>query len=198
MPIAAPLVIGAATLGAGALAAGASKSAANTAAQAQATANNQAIAMNEPWRLAGEQALGQQGDLLGLNGAQPQQAGIDSLKASPLYQSLFANGQEAIMANAAATGGLRGGNAQRSLADFSRDTLAQTIQQQVANLGNVSGRGQQAAAVTGNIAQDTGQAQAGASLAGGAANIGFIKDVLGAVTGVASNKGVQDWAGKLF
>ena len=60
---------------------------------------------------------------------------IASLKESPLYQSLYSTGEEALLANASATGGLRGGNTQTGLADFGRDTLASVIQQQLANYG---------------------------------------------------------------
>lgn len=220
MPVAAPLIIGAATIGGGALAAGAAKSAANTAANAQTAMNDKAIAVQRgqydqtrsdlmPWQDAGRAALAGQGDLVGLNGANPQQASINNLKQSPLYQSLFGNGQELLTANASATGGLRGGNTQRSLADFGRDTLAQTIQQQIANFGSISQQGQQAATSTGQFGanaanqisgldQNSGSAQAGAANAVGAANIGFIKDALGAFTGAAGNKDVQNWVGKLF
>ena len=220
MPVAAPLIIGAATIGGGAIAAGAAKSSANKAAAAQTAMNDKAIAAQQqqydqtrqdlmPWMQMGQSAAGAQGNLIGLNGFEKQQASINELKQSPLYQSLFGNGQELLLSNASATGGLRGGNTQRSLADFGRDTLAQTIQQQIQNFGSVSQQGQTAAAQTGqfganaanqigNTLQDTGAAQAGAATATGAANIGFIKDALGAFTKVGGNKDVQNWVGKLF
>lgn len=95
----------------------------------------------QPYVDAGKLALGGQEGLLGLNGAGPQQAAIDALRASPLFQSLFQQGQDTILNNASATGGLRGGNLQGSLANFGRDTLAQVIQQQLANLGGLSAQG---------------------------------------------------------
>lgn len=94
-----------------------------------------------PWSMGGQQAFGQLGDLAGLHGGGAQGSIIDSLKASPLYQSLFRNGQDTLLNNASATGGLRGGNFQSSLANFGSDTLAQVIQQQMANLGNISQQG---------------------------------------------------------
>lgn len=97
-----------------------------------------------PYLQAGTAALGQQGDLVGLNGSGVQASAIDALRASPLFQSLFQVGQEGILQNAAATGGLRGGNVQRGLADFGSDLLAQTIERQLAQLGGISGRGQAA------------------------------------------------------
>ncbi len=104
----------------------------------------------QPFQEAGTAALGQQRDLLGLNGAPSQQTQLDALKASPYYQSIFRNGQEAALQNAAATGGIRGGNAQRSFYDVGTDTFAQTIQQQLANLGGLSGQGLNA---TGSVGQ---------------------------------------------
>lgn len=87
-----------------------------------------------PWQQMGTGAIGAYGGLVGLGGPEQQQAAIEQLKQSPYYQSLYGAGEEAILQNASATGGLRGGNTQRSLADFGRDTLSQTIQQQLQNL----------------------------------------------------------------
>src|SRR3982750_1551584 len=81
----------------------------------------------QPFLSAGTTALGGYGNLLGSNGADAQQAAIDQLRASPGYQSLYRQGEEAVLQNASATGGIRGGNTQRSLADFGADTLATTI-----------------------------------------------------------------------
>lgn len=83
--------------------------------------------------------------------AQQQQSAISSLQNSPLYQSLFGNGVNTVLSNASATGGLRGGNVNRSLANFGRDTLAQVIQQQLANLGGVQAAGQNAANAEGQF-----------------------------------------------
>lgn len=135
---------------------------AKKAAKAQAQSDAQAIAeqrrefdINQvnfaPWLESGKEALGGQGDLLGLNGAGVQQTSIDALKASPLYQSLFRNGQDTILNNASASGGLRGGNIQSSLANFGSDTLAQVIQQQLANLGGLSGQGLSGAGGLGSL-----------------------------------------------
>jgi len=134
-----------------------------------------------PYQEAGEQALGGQGALLGLAGPEAQAAAIQQLMASPLYQSLYRNGEEAVLANASATGGLRGGNTQRSLADFSADTVAQTIERQLAQLGGLSGRGQQAVTTSGALGANTaaqlaqilgqqGQVRAGGLLTRGGIN----------------------------
>lgn len=106
-----------------------------------------------------------------------QQAAIAALKASPLYQSLFHNGQEATLANAAATGGLRGGNAERSLYNLGNDTLAQVIQNQIANLGGVAGAGQNAAGSIAGINNGASANIAGLLQQGGAQAAGGILGV---------------------
>lgn len=174
------------------LGASAAKSASRKAEAAQQGFLGQALAQEQqqrditradfsPWRTEGGAALTGQGDLLGLHGADPQAAAIAQLQGSPLYQTLFRNGLEANLQNASATGGIRGGNEVRSLADFGRDTLAQTIQQQLGNLGSVSGQGLTAAgmgaqsgdALTQAIAQilgNQGQVAAGGILTRGGIN----------------------------
>jgi hypothetical protein len=58
-----------------------------------------------------------------------------------------------VLQNASATGGLRGGNTERSLADFGADTLAATIQQQLASLGGLAGMGMGATNAVANFGQ---------------------------------------------
>lgn len=124
-----------------------------------------------------------------------QQAAIDALEASPMYQSLYRNGEEAVLANASATGGLRGGNTQRSLYNLGADTLAQVIQQQIANLGGIAGQGQSAAAGLGGLgAQNSsqiagllgqqGSAQASGSLAKGGISASSFAGLANALRGL--------------
>lgn len=94
-----------------------------------------------PWMNFGQSALGQLGDLLGMNGNDATAKAIAALKQSPIFTSLFNTGQEAVLQNASATGGLRGGNAERSLYELGNNTLAQVMQQQIANLFGASGEG---------------------------------------------------------
>lgn len=119
----------------------------------------------------------------GSGGIAAQQGAIDALKGSPLYTSLIRNGEEALTANASATGGLRGGNTQGALANFRADTLAQVIQQQLANLGGIASMGQGAAGSVGqfganaatnigNSMTQQGQALAGSALARGGITAG--------------------------
>lgn len=213
-------ITAAAGIGGSVIASNGAKSAANKAAAQQAAADQASIAFQEktqaatearlaPWVTQGQSASSAQGDLLGLNGQAAQQAAISAQQNSPLYESLFRNGVNTTLANASATGGVRGGNTVGALFDKGKDTLAQVIEAQLTRLGGVSEQGQNAAAQVGNFGANaannigasltsTGQAQAGASLAGGAANAAMIKDITGAVTGLANNQNVVNWAGKLF
>lgn len=214
MPVAAPLIGAAAAIGGSAIAAGSAKSAANNAAASQERMNAQALALQKeqydqtrsdlmPWQTAGQSALGQQGNLLGLNGAGQQQSAIDQLKASPLYQSLFNNGQTTLLQNASATGGLRGGNTQGALANFGRDTLASVIESQLSNLGGVSGQGQNAAAQVGTfganaastgaqLLNNTGAAQGNAAYAVGGANAGFGQTLASQLSGLGNNSAITN------
>ena len=220
MPVAALAIGAVASIGGSLIAGSAARSAANRAAQAQTDANNAALAQQNaqyqqtrtdlmPYQQAGTQALGQQGDLLGLHGGTAQQTAIDALKASPLYTSLFGNGRDAILANASATGGLRGGNVQGALANFGRDTLAGVIENQVSRLSGVSEQGQNAAAQTGQfganaanvnsqLLNNSGAAQGNAAYAVGGANAGIATGIASTLGGLANNQTVQNWVGKLF
>ena len=127
-----------------------------------------------------------------------QQGAIDALMGSPLYTSLIRNGEDALLANASATGGLRGGNAQGALANFRADTLAQVIQQQLANLGGIASGGQGAAGSLGQLGANAanqignsmtqkGQALAGAALAKGGITAGQWKAGGEALDGILSS-----------
>jgi hypothetical protein len=87
-----------------------------------------------PYTGFGTSSIGALGDLLGLNGPDKAAAAIAALKASPLYTSLFNTGQEAVLQNASATGGVRGGNTQGALYELGSNTLSDVIQNQIKNL----------------------------------------------------------------
>lgn len=89
--------------------------------------------------------------LTGAGGAEAQAGEIDALKASPLYKSLYESGEEAILQNASATGGLRGGDTQRGLADFGSDMLSQIIAQKLSEYAGLVGIGTGADSAVGNF-----------------------------------------------
>lgn len=180
------------TLVGGYLSSNAQKNAASTAADAQTAASQAGIdeqrrqfdqiqQLLSPFVTAGTGALGAQQNLLGTNGASAQQSAISGIQSSPQFQALQQQGNDAILANASATGGLRGGNTQGALAQFSPALLSQLIDQQYSRLGGMTNLGQNAAAGVGNAGLSTGNqitsllgqqgsAQAGAALAAGKAN----------------------------
>ncbi|QJF31721.1 hypothetical protein HIN86_15385 [Acinetobacter baumannii] len=173
-------------------AAKAQKNAANQAADAQIQSNQAAIdeqkrqfdaiqELMKPYVNAGTGALAGQQDLLGLNGASKQQAAIDAINNSQAMQTYMQQGENAILQNASATGGLRGGNTQSALSQFRPQLLNQLINQQYQNLGGLTSIGQNAAAgvgnagmqsanTIGNLLQQSGAAQAGNALAQGQAS----------------------------
>ena len=102
-------------------------------------------------------ALQAQQELLGLRGEGAQRQAISALEQSPILQALSRQGEEAILQQASATGGLRGGNVQAALAQFRPQLLSDLIQQQFSNLGGLTKIGQASAA---------GQAAAGQAAAG--------------------------------
>lgn len=188
----------------------AQKSAAEEAAGAQRSASESAIAEQRrqqaeaerllaPYMQAGQGALAQQQALLGLAGPEAQQAAIDQL-SSQMDQAMFEQGEAAILQNASATGGLRGGNTQAALAQFRPAMLSQLIQQQMSALGGLAGMGQQgamgaagfgqqSAANIGNQFGAMGQAAAGAAMAQGQgmANLfGGVGGALGTLGGLGA------------
>jgi len=128
----------------------------------------------QPFVSAGTGALGGQQALAGLSGAQAQRSAIQGIEQSPQMMALTQAGEAGILANASATGGLRGGNTQAALAQFRPQMLSQLIEAQYGRLGGLSAMGQNAAAGVGTAAQNTGAAvsallqQQGAAQAGGA------------------------------
>jgi hypothetical protein len=170
----------------------AQKKAAKSAANAQKESSEAGIAeqerqfdavrkLLEPYVNAGTGALSAQQNLIGLGGADAQRSAIAQLEQSPQFQTLMRQGEQGILANASATGGLRGGNTQGALAQFRPALLSQLIEQQYGRLGGLTSLGQNAAAGTGNAGMQTGNnitqllgqqgaAQAGSALASGRAN----------------------------
>jgi hypothetical protein len=157
----------------------------NKAAQIQADASATDIAerrrqfdqiqeLLRPYTEAGPGALTAQQDLLGLGGENAQQAAIAALEQSPQFAAMQQQGENAILANASATGGLRGGNTQAALAQFRPQVLSQLIGDQYSRLGGLVSIGQNAAAGVGNAGMATAAGiggalqQQGAALAGGA------------------------------
>jgi len=157
--------------------------AAEDAADAQIEGSEAGIAENRrqfdlvqellsPYTQAGVGSLTAQEDILGLNGPEAQQAAISSIESSPEFTSLIKQGEEAILQNASATGGLRGGNVQSALSEFRPELLSQLINDKFTRLGGITGLGQASAAGVGAAAQNTGALNASLFADIGAAGAG--------------------------
>jgi len=198
-PLIAGLAMAGATIYSGSKAASAAKSAASTqAASAQAGIDEQRRQFDltqkllGPYAQAGEGALSAQQALIGLAGPDAQAAAIKQIEMSPQFTSIVQQGENAMLQNASATGGLRGGNTQAALAQFRPNVLSGLIQQQYQNLGGLTSLGANAAAGVGNAGMQTGAnvsnliQQQGAATAGGqiAAGQSFLPQALARGFGV--------------
>lgn len=210
-----------------------SASAAKDAANTQAAAQDKAIAeqrtqfdalqellkpyveagktdLTQPYIQAGPGALqGMQG-IAGLRGNTEQQAAIDQIKQGAQFQELARQGEQGILQNASATGGLRGGNVQAALAQFRPALLNQLIESQygklagLTSLGSTSAEnllrlGQASAAGVGAAgqasAQNIGNLYAAQGAAQAAGQIGQANAFAQGATGISSaiGGGVQNY-----
>jgi hypothetical protein len=132
----------------------------------------------EPYVAAGGPALQAQMAALGLRGPEEQAAFVAQQEQSPIFQALARQGEEAMLQQASATGGLRGGNLQGALAQFRPGLLNQFLTQQYERLGGLTTLGQQSAAGVGSAGMQSAGAiadllgQAGAARAGAALGVG--------------------------
>lgn len=137
----------------------------------------------KPYTEAGTGALTQQQALIGMGTPEAQQQAIAALQGGPQFQALQQQGENAILQNASATGGLRGGNVQGALAEFRPALLSSLINQQYERLGGLSSMGQNAAAGVGNAGLQTGRGVATLLGEQGAAQAGGISGQQSALTG---------------
>ena len=182
---AAAIALGVGALGSAAIGASAASkagkaqvAAADKGVEEQRAAREEMRRLLEPYVAAGGPALEAQMGALGLSGAEAQQAYVTQQEQSPIFQALARQGEEAMLQNASATGGLRGGNVQGALAQFRPALLNQFLEQQYGRLGGMTALGQQSAAGVGTAGMQSATSiadllgQAGAARAGSALGIG--------------------------
>jgi len=126
----------------------------------------------KPYVEAGLPAMQAQRAMLGLTTPEEQAAQIAQVQASPMFQELTRQGEEALLARASATGGLRGGDIQGALAQFRPQMLAQQLEDRYSKLGGFTALGQQSAAGVGTAGMRTGESIAGLLAQQGAAQAG--------------------------
>jgi len=165
------------------------KKASSRAEQAQLEYLNRAIALQEqqnqwaqsqyePYLQSGRRGLDEFAASIGANGQAAQEEFLTGVQSSPVLAAAIRNGQEAILQNGSATGGIRGGNMQRGLADFNADQYVNEMMRQqqqlyaLAGMGlgstdSAVGFGQQSANNISNIYGQQGQVRAGGILTRG-------------------------------
>ena len=179
--------------------------AADKTVEEQRAAREEMRTLLNPYVSAGTPALQAQMAALGLSGQEAQQAYVTEQEQSPIFQALARQQEEALLQNASATGGLRGGNVQGALAQFRPRLLNQFLEQQYGRLSGLSQLGQASAAGVGaagmQSANQIGQAytQAGQARAGsimGQANA--FNQALATITAFGTSATGQAALGKIF
>lgn len=154
----------------------------------------------KPYVTGGQEAFGSQQKLLGLGTPEEQAAAIAQLEQSPMMKALVQKGENALLQNASATGGLRGGNTAAALAQFRPQMLAQLIEGQFSKLGGLSSLGANSAAMQGNTGMNMasnignmlsqiGSVRSGATLSRSASSRQGLSDLLGLAGNVVGGFG---------
>lgn len=173
-------------------AADASRDAAQTSASAQMEQLNYLKEIEAVPQEMREQAIKQLGGIAGFEGGEGNQADlIARAKQSPMYQELLGGreaGEDAIMRQAGATGGLRSGNVQSALAGFNtqleNQALTQSYNQQLQGLQGLAGLPSNANQI-GNVMAGIGGTLASGQIAAGQAQQAGLQGISTAIgTGV--------------
>jgi hypothetical protein len=154
----------------------------------------------QPFIGGGQQAYQQQLALAGLLGPEAEAAAIQRVQSRPGFMEEVRAGEEALLQQAAATGGLRGGNIQRALAEYRPEMLRRSIEQEYGRFGGLAGAGlgtlgdifsagQASAAGSASQAQRLGQSVAGLMGEAGAAQAAGLGQIGAARAGAALGKG---------
>lgn len=112
---------------------------------------NQGITGLNQFAQPGAQAFNQQAALTGASGVDAQQQAFADFNSSPGQQFLREQGEQSIINQSAALGGLGGGDVRRELARFGTGLAQQDFGNQFNRLGQVSGQGLQAQGQIGNM-----------------------------------------------
>ena len=184
--------IGAAgSLAGGSASAGAVSDASAASIAEQQREYNQTRADQMPWLTAGQGALGQTQNLLGLNGQAAATAAMGQFQASPGYQYQVQQGLSAVDNGAASQGLLHSGNTIRAEQTLGTNLANQDFSNYYSRLAGIAQTGQNTAQGLGILGQQSaaGQAQTLASQGSSLASIygGEARGVTNAATGGLSN-----------
>lgn len=156
----------------------------------------------ESFASQGRGAIDLQGALAGAQGQPAQATAFANFNASPGQQFLRDRGEQALLRNQAAIGGLGGGNVRSALQEQGIGFARQDLNDAFARLGSVSGLGLQAAGQQAGLAGGAGQTaanlafQTGQGLSSGRTRAG--EQIAGQVSGTTSalsNLAAQQGAG---
>jgi len=141
----------------------------------------------------GQSALQQQQTMLGMNGLDAQNQSFDAFANSPGQQFLRDRQERALMRNAAAMGGLGGGNVRQALQDQAAGNAMQDYNNQFNRLGQVADREFRATLNEQQLAQMNQQMEAGKTE--GMYNLigSYSEPISDIFAGIGS--GIADWAG---
>ncbi len=162
------------------------KKAADFAAGAYDESLDEAQDLYDPYTEAGAASVDTLSDLLGANGPEAQAAAIAALEGSEMFQGLVGQGESAILQNASATGGLRGGNVQGALAQFRPQMLQALIQQQMGGLSGLANLGLGATGGASDLITAGGELDASGYLADYDLNRAFFEDLIGGAINLAT------------
>mgnify|MGYP005823395295 CR=1 FL=1 len=114
-----------------------------------------ALGAISPFQEGGVSAFEQQLELLGLSGDKAQTNAIQQFQASPAGDFAASEEEQAIIRNALALGDAGGGRVQDQLAQRASGRFNARLDNNLSNLGQLSGIGQQASSNVANIQQNT-------------------------------------------
>jgi hypothetical protein len=103
-----------------------------------------AISAWGPQQQFGNSAFTQLGNALGMNGASGNSAALQGFQNNPGYQFQLQQGENAVLANQAATGQLNSGNTDIALNNYAQGQANQSWNQYLGNLQNAAGFGNSA------------------------------------------------------
>ena len=197
------VAVAAATVISGAISADSSRKAARSerksaeaALEEQKRQSAETEARLDPFASQGLVALEQQGVLAGLQGMEAQQEAFQALSDSPGQQFLRDQQERALLRNAAAIGGLGGGNIRTALQQQAFGRAQTDIANQFNRLASISGAGQTATQSIGQLgalaAGNIGQLQQAAGAARASGILGQSqaqRQTIGGLAGLAAQGG---------
>ena len=140
-----------------------------------------------PFREAGVSALAEQQALLGLGTPEEAEAAMARFTETPGQQFLRSQQERALTRNAAAIGGLGGGNVRRALQESAFGRAQTDLSNRLNRLAGISGTGQTATTATGQFGAGASRDIANLQTSAGAARASGILGQQQAIAGTVQN-----------